>query len=130
MKKIDEIHGNISLLKESIEHSEFDAVIAVSPENVRYIGGVSIDTQRSIRDRLAMIVWAKGHEPKYVLCKVEEGYVRQESWIQEIWSYKEFVLSPIKILADMLKDLKLENCSLGLETEYLGVEYYRSVTRR
>ena len=123
MKKENEALGNISGLRQALEKSRFDAIIAVSPENVRYTADVSISTQISIRDRLALIIWAKGHEPVFILCKVEEGYVREATWIQDIRSYKEFVTSPVDMLVDVLKELHLENGRVGVEIEYLGVTY-------
>ena len=123
MKKENEALGNISGLRQALEKSRFDAIIAVSPENVRYTADVSISTQISIRDRLALIIWAKGHEPVFILCKVEEGYVREATWIQDIRSFKEFVTSPVDMLVDVLKELHLENGRVGVEIEYKGVTY-------
>ena len=114
-------------MQRALEASAFDAVVAVSPENVRYIGDVHIATQATIRDRLALIVWAKGREPIFILCAVEEGYVRQESWIQDIRAYKEFVTQPMAVLADVLRDLNLTQGLLGLETEYLATRYYQAL---
>src|SRR5215471_12591005 len=72
MKTINDAIGNVVGLQRLIDTGELDAVIAVSPENVRYIADVEISTQRLIRDRLALIVWAKGQQPVMVLCQVEE----------------------------------------------------------
>ena len=59
MKTMRDALGDLAGMKNAIEASAFDAVIAVSPENVQYIGDVFISTQIDIRDRLALIVWAK-----------------------------------------------------------------------
>ncbi len=126
-KTMQDAMGDMARMQREIERSDFDAVIAVSPENVRYIGDIEISTQRSIRDRLALIVWAAGRDPIFVLCQVEEAYVRQESWIQDIRSYKEFVTPPITLLADVLRELGLERGHVGLETEYLAAAYYNDL---
>lgn len=128
MKKPEETLGDMARMRLAVESGPFDAVVAVSPEYVRYIGDVSIDTQKSIRDRLAMIVWAKGREPLYILCQVEEGYVRQESWIQDIRPFKEFVTSPISLLKDVLREMGLEKGYIGIETEYLAAKYHSQLT--
>ncbi len=130
MKTIRDTTGNVEGVRHALEQSEFDALIAVSPENVRYTGDVHISTQKSIRDRLALVVWAKGREPVFVLCAVEEGYVRQESWIQDIRSFKEFVTSPISLVADVLREAGLERGHVGLETEYLATAYHQELTHR
>ncbi|MGI9409875.1 MAG: M24 family metallopeptidase, partial [Hyphomicrobiaceae bacterium] len=130
MKTMQDATGNLSRLQALIDASGYDAVIAVSPENVLYAGDVFVSTQIDIRDRLAFVVWAKGRAPAYVLCQVEEGYVRQESWIDDIRTYKEFVTSPIDVLADTLDEFGLANSLVGIETEYLGVQYHQMLVAR
>ncbi len=129
-KTMQDAMGNLPLLETLIGQSDYDAVIAVSPENVRYTGDVHISTQQSIRDRLALIVWAKGRAPIFILCLVEEGYVRQTSWIQDIRSYKEFVVSPVDVLADVLTELGLGSAKVGMEMDYFAASYMRKLEAR
>ena len=129
-KTMADAMGNLSLLDKLIGESPFDAVVAVSPENVRYAGDVHISTQQSIRDRLALIVWAKGRAPIFILCLVEEGFVRANSWIQDIRSYKEFVTSPVDVLADVLTELGLANGKIGIEMDYFAGAYMRKLEAR
>lgn len=123
MKSIDDAIGDIAGLRAAIEKSPFDAVMASSPENVRYTADAMIATQRSIRDRLALIVWAKGRDPVIMLCQVEEGYIRRESWIADIRSYKEFVTAPIVLAASVLTEFGLAGGRIGLELDYLPARY-------
>jgi Xaa-Pro aminopeptidase len=127
MKKPEQVMGDMARLRRTIDESDFDAVVAVSPENVRYAGDVHIGSQSIIRDRLALIVWASGREPIFIVCQVEEGFVRQESWIEDIRGYKEFVTSPVTMLADTLRELGLSKGRIGLETEYLAAKYYNQL---
>ncbi|MBM6581186.1 aminopeptidase P family protein [Microvirga sp. BT689] len=127
MKTFDQAVGNIAGVRKAIDEGPFDAVIAVSPENVRYIADVEIATQKSIRDRLALILWAKGHEPVFIVCQVEEGFVRQETWITDIRGFKEFVTSPIDLLAEVLAEKGLTHARIGCELEYLAGKYVRQL---
>jgi Xaa-Pro aminopeptidase len=127
MKTMRDAMGDLAGMKRAIEAGPFDAVVAVSPENVRYIGDVNISTQTSIRDRLAMIVWAKGREPVFILCNIEEGYVRRTSWIGDVRPYLEFVTSPIALLCDTLREIGLESGRIGIETGYLAARYYQEL---
>ena len=129
-KTIDDALGNLRALESTIAAGPYDAVIAVSPENVRYVGDVHISTQSSIRDRLALIVWPKNRAPIYVLCAVEEAYVRAHSWIGEIRSFKEFVTRPTMVLADVLEDLGLAAGHIGIELDYLAAIYLQELTQR
>ncbi len=115
--------GDLQGLKAAVEQSSFDAVISVSPENVRYVADAAISTQRTIRDRLALVIWARGRDPIFVLCQVEEGYVRQQSWITDIRSYKEFVTRPMDVVADVLGELGLRTGRIGCELDYLAHRY-------
>lgn len=127
MKTEDQVLGDMVRMRRAIEESPFDAVIAVSPESVRYIADVEIATQKTIRDRLALIVWAKGQEPVFILCQVEEGYVRQESWIVDLRGYKEFVTAPTSLLAEVLAEKGLAQARVGCELDFLPGKYLREI---
>ena len=127
MKTAEQAIGNISGMQKAIEDSAFDAVIAVSPENVRYIADVEISTQKSIRDRLAFVVWAKGQEPVFIVCQVEEGYVRQHGWISDVRGFKEFVTQPTALLAEVLTEKGLAKGRIGCELEFLAGKYTRQL---
>lgn len=75
-KSVSRAMGNLSRLQSSLAQSGLDALVAMSPENVRYVGDVHISTQSSIRDRLAIIVWPTGADPVFIVCagKVSSGF--------------------------------------------------------
>jgi Xaa-Pro aminopeptidase len=129
-KTMQDAMGNLALLERLIKDSPLDAVVAVSPENVRYTADVHISTQQSIRDRLALVVWAKGRAPVFIVCFVEEGYVRKNSWIEDVRSYKEFVVSPVDLLADVLTELGLADKRVGMELDYFAASYQRRLEAR
>lgn len=116
--------GNLRRLQALVAESQFDAVISVSPENVRYIGNVHISTQSSIRDRLAIIVWPAGSAPVFIVCAVEESFVRDGTWIEDIRTYREFHVAPITLLADVVRELRLEHSHLGLELQYVSAQSF------
>ena len=127
MKKQTDAAGDIAALQRAIDASPFDAVIAASPENVQYGTDVLIASQRNIRDRLALLIWPKGQAPSLVLCRVEEGYVRQQSWVSDIRGYKEFVTPPITLAAEVLRERGLASGRIGCEMEYLPGKYVRDL---
>lgn len=122
--------GDLAALERAVNESAFDAVIAVSPENVRYAGDVHIATQRSIRDRLAFVVWPKGNPPLLLVCAIEAAYVQAESWIGEVRTYREFIDDPMAALAALLRELKIESGSVAIETGYLAAKYYLELVRQ
>ena len=127
MKMMDEAVGDLARLKAEITASDFDVIVAASPENVLYTSDVFISTQVDIRDRLALVVWDGSREPSFILCAVEEAYARQESWINDIRTFKEFVTSPIELLIELLREMGADKGHIGLEMEYLGAGYFEQL---
>jgi Xaa-Pro dipeptidase len=129
-KHRDEAMGDLAQLERAIAASPYDAIIVVSPENVRYVGDVHIDTQRRIRERMAFIVWPKGDAPIFLVCEMEASYVRANTWISDIRSYQEFVQDPMVILADILRERRIDAGSVALETGYLASKYHDELRRQ
>lgn len=121
--------GNIERLRNLLCDTEFDAIVAVSPENVTYTCGVTIWTQRSIRDRLAMVLWPRSSDPSVIVCNIEEPQTRAEGCIEDVRSYVEFRVSPIKLLADVLHEKGLSSGTIGMEFRYLSAHYAAELKR-
>ena len=115
--------GNLPRLKRAVRASDFDVVVVASPENVLYTSDAFVSTQIDIRDRLALVAWDGDRDPVFVLCQVEEGYVSQESWITDLRTYKEFVTSPLDVLAGVLCELGAAAGHIGVEMDYLAAGY-------
>jgi Xaa-Pro dipeptidase len=126
-KQMHEALGDLARLGSTIAASDFDLVVCASPENVLYTSDAFVSTQVDIRDRLALIVWDGMRAPTFILCQVEEGFIRQESWIDDIRTYKEFVTSPISVLVDVLNELGATGAHIGIEMEYLAAGYLQQL---
>ncbi len=114
----------IERFRRALQESEFDAVVAVSPENTWYLSEAVIDTQRTLLERLAVVVWAKGAEPIYIVCTNEETQARKDSWIQEIRGYVEYQESPMAFAAQALTEVGAASGRVGIEKHYLNAHYY------
>lgn len=121
--------GDLDRLERAIEASEFDAVVAVSPENVRYTGDVHIDTQRRLRDRLAFIVWPKRGKPVFLVCQMEAAYVQENTWISDVRTYREFTETPVSALAAVLREMKVDAGRVAIESGFLPAKHYLELTR-
>ncbi len=101
----------------------FDAVVATSLENVYYLSGAFILTQRIIPARLAFVLWPNAGAPVLGLCTIEESLARTESKIEDIRGYTEFKTTPIQLLADVLREKGLHSAQVGIEMSHLPVAY-------
>ena len=126
---MSDVFGNLDALKREIAESDLDAVVAMSPENVPYTSGVLLWTQRSIRDRLALVVWPKEGNPAFIVATNEEGYVRERSWIGDVRGYVQHRASPIDVLAETLREKGLGAGRIGIEPSYLSADFHRELTR-
>lgn len=116
-------------VSEALAASPFDAIVAISPENVPYVSGCQIETQRSIRHRLALVLWPKGDDPSFVVCSIEESQAREESWIEDVRAYVEFQTTPIEVLARLLEERGLSRARVGIEIDYLSAAYFEELRR-
>ncbi len=123
MKTANDTLGNMAQLQSAVDYSDMDAIIIVSPENLRYAADVQLTSQLKIRDRLTFIIWPKGKDPIMVVCLVWEALVRRGSWIKDLRTYREFEVSPVEMVADVLKELGLLKGRVGYEGEYLAGRY-------
>ena len=121
---MNETLGNLDSLRTAMDNGEFDAIIAMSPENVPYTAGVGIWSQKVIRDRLALVVWPREGEPTLIVATNEEGYVREKSWITDVRAYSQHQDSPIKLLSDVLQEKGMGAGRIGFEPAYLTTDYY------
>lgn len=115
--------GDIERLRTAIDNNEMDALLIVSPENLRYSTDVQFTSQLKIRDRLTILIWPRGRDPILVVCVVWEAMVRRDSWINDLRTYREFETSPMEVVADVLRELGLEHGCIGYEGEYVAGRY-------
>lgn len=117
-------------LAAAMEEAGLDAIVAASPENVLYLSGVNILTQRLIPDRLAICVWPRDASPAIIVCIHEEPQTRKDSRIQNIYAYFEFEETPIEALDRVLRSMGLESAKVGLEVRFLAALYYEELKTR
>lgn len=118
----------IERFRRALDQSEFDVVLAVSPENSWYLSEAVIDTQVSLLERLAVVVWAKGKDkPIYIVCTNEEVQARRDSWIEDIRGYVEFITSPMELAAQALGELGASDARVGIEKRFLQAHYYEEL---
>ena len=117
---LDETRGaRYERCKPYMEQQGLDVLVAISPENVLYFAETYIQTQTSIRERLAITVMPLASEPAIIACKIEEPTVEAETWISDRRYFVELQCSPIAMLADVIKEKHLENRRIGIELNYL-----------
>lgn len=110
-----------------VQESDPDVIVASSFENVYYLSGAPIMTQRQIPERLELVIWRRGAEPIMLVCDIEANFARTHSWISDQRSYVEFKTSPIQLLADTLRELGCDKARIGLEMRHLTAHFFQEL---
>lgn len=114
-------------LKLVMQREKLDAMVAVSPENVFYMAETYIETQKSLRSRLAIALLPLEAEPVMIGCVIEENTIEDETWIRDKHYYFEFRESPVRLLADAILERGLQNSRIGIELDYLSALYFNEL---
>jgi Xaa-Pro aminopeptidase len=115
--------------QELMRQKGIGALIAVSPEIIRYTTGVMVPTQSIIRERHAICVTPAEGEPTAIVVNIEEDLVKNESFISDIRSYNEFTEDPVEILVQVLKEKQLQKERLGIELDYLPAKRFETLRK-
>ena len=94
--------SRIETIQEALRQSDLDALLIVSP------AGCHLLTQTAIPDREAYVLVPAEGALSYLICSLEEGSARAESWIADLRTYVEFGQLPARAAADLLTDRGLD----------------------
>jgi len=129
---MSDARGRLPRLQEQIaqglEERGIDALVTLSPENVFYTSDIYLVSHRWLPLRLVMTVFHRQGEPTHLICDIQEPFVRaQDGWIKDIRTYVEFVMSPVRLLADVLEEKGLHSNRVWIEKEHLTAAYYEEL---
>jgi len=120
---------NRAKYREEAEKGRLDGVVAASPNTVFYTTGALVLAQRKtapnyssrlIDDRPAYAVLdSLGTEVRLIVSEVEKSLAGEESWVEEVWAYREYREDPVGLLAEAIQELGLARGRVGIEKKYL-----------
>jgi Xaa-Pro dipeptidase len=109
----------ISRQRDAMTRAGLDALVANSPENFAYTTGFVVASHPLMRWRHAMAIVTRDGREALLIVDMEESTVRSRAPDVKIRVWGEFTDEPMESLANLLKDLKLSEGSIGLELDYL-----------
>jgi Xaa-Pro aminopeptidase len=116
------------LIAQGLEERQIDALVALSPENVFYTSDIYLVSHRWLPQRLVMTIFHRQGEPTHLVCDIQEPFVRaMNGWIKDIRTYVEFVMSPVRLLADVLQEKGLRFNRVWIEKQHLTAVYYEEL---
>ena len=116
-------------MRKLMDESGLDALVVMSIENVAYLSGVWVLTQRVIPDRLAFVLWPRSGEPVFIMCRGEDVNIGDRCSIKDVRTYVEFRTTPVELLAEALAEKGLSEGRLGVERRSMSVADYDELKR-
>ena len=105
-----------------MEALRLDAVVASTWENLTYLSGVYIYTQRAIASRRSALLLPAEGDATYIFCSIEDAQIRDATWIDDLHGYREFTEDPIELLISALRQRRFHGKRVGLERRYVGAD--------
>lgn len=96
-----------------------DGIVCLSPENFAYASGFVVPSQPLMRWRHAAVVVPANGPPAYLTVDMEESTVAANTNGALVRSWGEFTESAMRVLAELLVDLRLDKAQIGVELDYL-----------
>jgi len=111
----------LARLEQILDRRNLDGAVVCSYQNVSYFGGTYLMTQISLPDRLAFLVQPRGKPPTLVVCGIETRQVREQTDIEDLRDYVEFVDNPTEVLAHVLEERGIASGSIGVDARRLSL---------
>jgi Xaa-Pro dipeptidase len=119
----------VARLKQRIVNEEWDALIAISPENVTYVSGFVVPSQSLMRWRHAICIITADGRVSMVAIDMEATTVKAHAGIDDLRIYREFTADPMEKLAEAVRDLHLDRGKLAIEMKYLPATDFATLQR-
>ena len=109
----------LAKVRRAMEDEALDCLVPTSPENLAYVSGAAPPSMRTVRSRLAGAIVPTRGDTEVVTIKLEAPLVREQSRLDRVTAYQEFVEHPIDVIAGSLRDRGLGDGRIGVETTHL-----------
>jgi Xaa-Pro dipeptidase len=119
----------LSKMRRAMGERGLDAVVAMSPENVAYVGGAAPPSQKTVRSRLAACIVPAEGPTEAVVIALEAPLMRSRSRLDSVTEYQEFEEDPVEVVAGSLRGRGLGNGRIGIEETYVSVAGFRTLEK-
>src|SRR3954468_19232823 len=117
-------HELLRKLRSAMAKAGFDALVALSQDNVTYTAGFLVPSHALNRFRRTITVLAGDAFAAQIVVTVEESLARQRSRISDIRVYDQFSQDPADVLANALIEAGVGAGRVGIELDYMPAQDY------
>src|SRR5262245_13171911 len=95
-------HEVLQKLRSAMQAAGYDALVALSQDNVTYTAGFLVPSHASNRFRRTITILAGNSFAAQIVVNVEENLAKERSRFSDIRAYNQFTQDPGDVLADNL----------------------------
>jgi Xaa-Pro dipeptidase len=126
------IEGIVEKVKASLERSDYDAILALGPDNVQYLTGAHLPFHYNLPDRYMAVLWPRKGEPTCI-CPAEWGSSYLElGWMERTSSYVEEPGNPealVEALSKLVKAVEKRTGKIGLDLDRVSVALFEELQK-
>ena len=123
-------HETLKRLRAAMKAAGYDALVALSQDNVTYAAGFLVPSHATNRFRRTIVILAGDTVAAQIVVNVEEIQARARSRMKDIRAYNQFTQNPADLLADALIEAGAGKGRIGIELDYLPAQDYIQLVKR
>src|SRR5688572_14222145 len=123
-------HEVLRKLRSAMKAAGYDALVALSQDNVTYTAGFLVPSHASNRFRRTITIVAGERFAAQIVVNVEENLARERSRFSGIRPYNQFTEDPADLLADALVEAGAHAGQIAIELDYMPAQDYIRVRER
>ncbi len=107
---------DVDRIRKSVDEGPYDAVVALTTENVAYLSGFYNMDVALLRERVHVVVWPKGAEPTFIVIARRARMMQPtQTYIADVRGYEGEGLDSMRVLAEVLRDRGVHEGLIGIE---------------
>jgi Xaa-Pro dipeptidase len=123
-------HEVMARLRQAMKGGGYDALVALSQDNVTYTAGFLVPSHALNRFRRTITVLAGDSFAAQIVVSVEENLARQRSRFSDVRAYDQFSQDPADVLADALAEAGADSGRIAVELDYMPAKDYIRLRER
>jgi Xaa-Pro dipeptidase len=123
-------HETWRRLRAAMKEDGYDALVALSQDNVIYTSGFLVPSHATNRFRRTIVVLAGDSVSAQIVVNVEYLQALARSRFKNIRAYNQFTEDPADILADVLLEAGVGQGRIAIELDFMPAKDYIQLTKR
>jgi Xaa-Pro aminopeptidase len=123
-------HETLRRLRAAMKEAGYDALVALSQDNVTYAAGFLVPSHLTNRFRRTIVILAGDSFAAQIVVNVEELQARARSRFKDIRAYNQFTDDPADVLADALIEAGCEKGRIGIELDFMPAKDFIQLSKR